>query len=405
MADPDTLTEKISDEVATVLVGMDEYIEYLMIALLTRGHVLLEGVPGVAKTTLASSFANASQLDYTRVQLTPDTLPADITGTRVYQEPIGEFVTREGPIFSNVVVADEINRATPKTQSALLEAMAEERVSIDGDTMSLPEPFLLVATQNPIEMEGTFELPEAQRDRFQLKLTVDMPDPETEQQLLSRIDSAPTMGPDDITPVVERSDIEAAREVVTDVYSSDAVWEYIVEIVSASRDHSDIATGPSPRGSLALLETAKARAAIRGRDYVISDDVKALLKPVLRHRLLLTTEAQLSDIEPESIIADVASSISPPAQKAVSDSFSTGADTDSQTDRADRDGSEPESEDASPVTEADGPLSQYDEHWYRPESETYEFAVRTPEGDQRYYKTREGTETALVRLYAEDTEP
>jgi len=315
MTDPATLADEISAEVSTVLVGMDEHVESLTVALLARGHVLLEGVPGVAKTTLANAFAHASGLQYNRVQMTPDTLPADITGTSVYREPTGEFEIMKGPVFSNLVVADEINRATPKTQSALLEAMAEGHVSIDGETIGLLEPFLVIATQNPIEMEGTFELPEAQRDRFQLKLTVELPEEETERALLEQLGDNPTFGPEDIDPVVGPNDVVAAREAVDDVQFESSVLDYILEIVTATRDHPDIQHGASPRGSQALLQTAKARAAIRGRDYVIDDDIKALVEPVLRHRLVLTTDATLSEVSPTSVLNDITTSVTPPSAK------------------------------------------------------------------------------------------
>ena len=315
MTEPAQVAEDIISEVSTVLVGLDDEVEYLTLSMLTRGHVLLEGVPGVAKTTLANCFARASGLQYNRIQMTPDTLPADITGTSVYRENTGEFVIREGPVFSNVVVADEINRATPKTQSALLEAMAEEHVSIEGDTIQLPTPFLVVATQNPIEMEGTFDLPEAQRDRFQLKVTIDLPETDTERELLGRVDEAPTMGPEDIDAVAGPEDILSAREAIAEINSEPAVWDYILDIVAATRDHPDVEHGASPRGSLALLETAKARAAINGRDYVLPDDVKALLHPALRHRLLLSTEAQLSDVTADAIIDEIRSSVNPPSGK------------------------------------------------------------------------------------------
>ncbi|MBX0297795.1 AAA family ATPase [Haloarcula nitratireducens] len=315
MTDPADLANDIAAEVSTVLVGMDDQVERLTIALLTRGHILLEGVPGVAKTTLANTFARASGLTYNRVQMTPDVLPADITGTSVYREEIGEFELRTGPVFANVVVADEINRATPKTQSALLEAMAERHVTIDGETLDLPDPFLVVATQNPIEMEGTFELPEAQRDRFQQKLTITLPNTDNERELLERFNNAPTMGPEDVTAVVSQADIQAARDVVTQVHIEDVVQDYILEIVAATRDHADVAHGASPRGSLALLQTAKARAAIRGRDYVISDDVKQMIEPVLRHRLVLTTDADLSDVSAADIIDDLRTSVTPPEGK------------------------------------------------------------------------------------------
>ena len=312
MSDPAALASTIGDETSEVLIGMDGVVEQLTISLLTRGHVLLEGVPGVAKTTLANTFARASGLTFNRIQMTPDILPADITGASIYREQTGEFDIRKGPVFANVVVADEINRATPKTQSALLEAMAEGHVSIEGETLELPQPFLVIATQNPIEMEGTFELPEAQRDRFQQKLTVDLPDEDTERAMLKRFGDSPTKGPDTIEPAVSPADIVAAREAVTEINVEEAVHDYILALVAATRDHADTAHGASPRGSLALLRTAKARAAIRDREYVLNDDVKELVEPVLRHRLVLTTDAQLSDVTPADIIADILSSVVPP---------------------------------------------------------------------------------------------
>ena len=316
MSDPATLADDVAAEMSTVLVGMDELIEELTISLLTRGHVLLEGVPGVAKTTLANSFARATGLTYNRVQMTPDILPADITGTNVYREQTGKFELRKGPVFANVVVADEINRATPKTQSALLEAMAERHVSIEGETLDLPTPFFVMATQNPIEMEGTFTLPEAQRDRFQQKLTVGLPERGRERKLLDRFDNTPEMGPEDVEAVVSPKDIQSARNAVTEIHLEDVVYDYILDLVTASREHVDVAHGASPRGSLALLQTAKARAAIADREYVISDDVKEMVEPVLRHRLVLTTDAELSDVSPLDVIGDICNSVSPPESKA-----------------------------------------------------------------------------------------
>ena len=317
MTDPAVLADDVADEMSTVLIGMDEEIEQLLISVLTRGHVLLEGVPGVAKTTLADAFAQATGLTYNRIQMTPDILPADITGTTVYREQTGEFELREGPVFANTVVADEINRATPKTQSALLEAMAEEHVSIEGETLALPSPFLVIATQNPIEMEGTYDLPEAQRDRFQQKLIVELPDTDSEQEMLARANEQPTLDVADIEPVAGSDDIRAARDVVADIHVEDVVNEYILQLVTESREHPDVAHGASPRGSLALLRMAKARAAIRGREYVLSDDVKSLVKPVFRHRLVRTTDAELSDIAVESIIAEIQSAVTPPEAAAV----------------------------------------------------------------------------------------
>jgi len=348
MTEPATLAESISTELSTVLVGLDDLIEQLTISLLTRGHVLLEGVPGVAKTTLANTFARASGLSYARVQMTPDILPADITGSSVYREWTGEFELRKGPVFTNVVVADEINRATPKTQSALLEAMAEGHVSIEGDTLELPDPFLVIATQNPIDMEGTFELPEAQRDRFQQKLTVDLPDTEMERSLLERFDSAEATGPEDVTAVVSSAEIREARDAVADIHVEDVVRDYILDLVGASREHPDVSHGVSPRGSLALLHTAKARAAIRGREYVISDDVKQLAKPVLRHRFVLTTDAEISNVTPDDVIADLWESVTPPGGQV------TAAQVDGETSEGESDATDLfESESATDESEAD----------------------------------------------------
>jgi MoxR-like ATPase len=312
MTDPAGLYEDLAAEIGKVLIGKEEIIERLTIAFLTRGHVLLEGVPGVAKTTGANLFARASGLEYNRIQMTPDTLPADITGTHVYQEQTGEFTLRKGPVFANVVVADEINRATPKTQSALLEAMQERRVTIEGDTQSLPTPFMVIATQNPIEYEGTFALPEAQRDRFQFKLLAGLPSRGEERQLLNRFDENPDLGPSDVSKVVTPEDLLSAREIVEDVYVDPKVKEYVLDLVGATRDHSDIEHGGSPRASLAFLNAGKARAAIQGREYVIPDDVKSLAAPILVHRLVLSTDAELSDVNAEAVIAEIADTVEPP---------------------------------------------------------------------------------------------
>jgi MoxR-like ATPase len=325
MTDPATLHEQVREEVEAVLIGNESLVEGLTISLLTRGHVLLEGVPGVAKTTAANLFARASGLDYNRVQMTPDVLPADITGTHVYREHVGEFDLQRGPIFANVVVADEINRATPKTQSALLEAMQEARVTIEGETLGLPEPFMLIATQNPIEMEGTFQLPEAQRDRFQQKLTVALPDRDVEKRLLDRFDEHPGIGPDTVSKVAGPKDIVEAREVATDVYVSDGVKEYVLDLVAATRESPDVEHGGSPRASLAFLNTTKARAAVRGREYVIPDDVKALAKPVLIHRLVLSTDATLSDVTASEVVEEILDRVEPPNGAPTGDSTGSEA--------------------------------------------------------------------------------
>ena len=312
MTAPDEIYATLNEEIGGVLIGKESLVENLTIAVLTRGHVLLEGVPGVAKTTLAQLFARASGLDQARIQMTPDVLPADVTGTHVYRESTGEFELQRGPVFANLVVADEINRATPKTQSALLEAMQERQVTIGGETLPLPEPFMLIATQNPIEMEGTFELPEAQRDRFQFKLTADLPDRNEGRQLLDRFDEDPELGPGAIDQVVSTDELRTARSVVADVHVDDSIKEYVLDLVAATRDDPNVEYGASPRAALAFLNTAKARAAINGREYVIPDDVKALIEPILIHRLVLSTDASLGDVSVEEVLADISNSVEPP---------------------------------------------------------------------------------------------
>ncbi|ESP90022.1 AAA family ATPase [Candidatus Halobonum tyrrellensis] len=312
MTDPDELFETIRDEAGRVLVGNEDILEGLTVALFTRGHVLLEGVPGVAKTTIANLFAQTLGLDYRRLQMTPDLLPADVTGTRIYRSGTGEFDLQKGPVFSNVVVADEINRATPKTQSALLEAMQERQVTIEGETHPLPSPFMIVATQNPIEMEGTFGLPEAQRDRFLLKLRVEIPPRALEARLLDVFDADPDAGSAGVDSVVGRADIVAAREAVEEVYVSEAVRDYVLDVVEGTRTSSDVAYGASPRAAIGLLQASKARAAIRGRDYVIPDDTKTLAERVLAHRLVLSTDAELSDVSPEVVVREVLDSVTTP---------------------------------------------------------------------------------------------
>ncbi|WP_049987333.1 AAA family ATPase [Halobellus rufus] len=312
MTAPADVHTAIQDEVEKLLIGNDEVIEGLTIALLTRGHVLLEGVPGVAKTTVANIFARASGLEYSRVQMTPDILPADITGTEVYRQPTGEFELQRGPVFANVVVADEINRATPKTQSALLEAMQERQVTINGRTLSLPDPFIVVATQNPIEMEGTYELPEAQKDRFMLKYNIDVLPRDLEKQVLDRFDTEPDLTPEALEQVITQEQLTTARETVRAVYISEPVKQYLLDIVAETREASEIAHGASTRASLALMNASKAYAAIHERDYVIPDDVLELAVSVLQHRLVLTTEAELSEQPVASLLEELISTVPVP---------------------------------------------------------------------------------------------
>jgi len=303
--DPAAVYEAVNDAVSDVLIDQNSLVAGISVALLTGGHVLIEGVPGVGKTLGAELFARATGLKYGRIQMTPDVLPADITGTQIYREPTGEFELQKGPIFTNIVVADEINRARPQAQSALLEAMEEKQVTIDGETRSLPTPFLVIATQNPIEFEGTFSLPEAQRDRFQLKLTIDPPDRDGELKLLDRFDAAPNLGPADVPQVVNTDDLLAARETVAEVYVSQAVKAYILDLIAATRASDELAHGASPRAALSVLNVAKAQAALNGRSYVIPDDVKSFAKMSLSHRLVLETSAELGDRDATAILADI----------------------------------------------------------------------------------------------------
>jgi MoxR-like ATPase len=317
MSDPAELYAELWEEIGVVLVGNEEFIERLTVAVLTGGHVLLEGVPGVAKTTTANLFATASGLEYARIQMTPDLLPADITGTRVFRQQTGDFEIHEGPVFSNVVVADEINRATPKTQSALLEAMQDEQVTIDGNRMALPSPFIVVATQNPVEMEGVFALPEAQRDRFQMKLTVEIPERDDERALLDQFDDSPDLGPESIEAVTSPAEIEACQETVAAVHVAPELKEYVLDLVAETREHTDVEHGASPRASITFIDAAKGIAAIRGREYVLPDDFKELAGPVLAHRLVLDTDASLRETDPRDIIADILESVESPSNESV----------------------------------------------------------------------------------------
>ena len=302
---PAELYDTLYDEITRVLVGNETVVERILYALLSNGHILLEGVPGIAKTLTAESFARASGLTFNRIQMTPDVLPADVTGTTIYREGTGEFEVQRGPIFGNIIVADEINRATPKTQSALLEAMGEQQVTIENNTYALPELFLVIATQNPIEMEGVYELPEAQRDRFQFKLQLSYPNRDAERTIIDRFDADPDLTPASIEQVVTTDEIESARHTVENTFVADPVKDYLLDIITATRDNSETEIGASPRAALDLLDAAKAHAAVNDRSYVIPDDVKQLASDVLAHRLVLSTDAELSDRTASEIIETV----------------------------------------------------------------------------------------------------
>lgn len=300
-------------EIAKAVVGQDAVVSGLVIALLCRGHVLLEGVPGVAKTLLVRALAAALQLDFKRVQFTPDLMPGDITGSLVYDARTAAFVFREGPVFTNLMLADEINRTPPKTQAALLEAMEERQVSVEGEPRRLPDPFIVAATQNPIEYEGTYQLPEAQLDRFLLKLTVPLPARGEEIAILGR--HAYGFDPRDLSairPVATGADLAAGRESVRRVLVADEVLGYIVDIVTATRTSPSLSLGVSPRGATALLATARAWAWLTGRAYVTPDDIKAMARPTLRHRITLRPEAELEGATPDGVLDGILSAVAVP---------------------------------------------------------------------------------------------
>ncbi|MCY1651889.1 MoxR family ATPase [[Kitasatospora] papulosa] len=300
--------ETLRSEIAKAVVGQDPAVTGLVVALLCRGHVLLEGVPGVAKTLLVRALAASLELDTKRVQFTPDLMPSDVTGSLVYDARTAEFSFQPGPVFTNLLLADEINRTPPKTQSSLLEAMEERQVTIDGSPRPLPDPFLVAATQNPVEYEGTYPLPEAQLDRFLLKLTVPLPSRVDEINVLTR--HAEGFNPRDlkaagIRPVAGPADLEAARKAVATTSVSPEIAAYVVDICRATRESPSLTLGASPRGATALLSTARAWAWLTGRDYVTPDDVKALALPTLRHRIQLRPEAEMEGVTADSVITAV----------------------------------------------------------------------------------------------------
>ncbi|MGV8970190.1 MAG: AAA family ATPase [Microbacteriaceae bacterium] len=305
----------VRTEVAKAVVGQDAAVTGLMIALLSGGHVVLEGVPGVAKTLLVRTLSHTLKLETTRVQFTPDLMPGDVTGSLVYDAKAGEFEFREGPVFTNILLADEINRTPPKTQSALLEAMEERQVSVDGESRKLPVPFMVAATMNPIEYEGTYTLPEAQLDRFLLKLVLDLPDRDTEIEVLSR--HAAGFNPRDldaagVRPVLDAGQLAQAQAAVATVGASADVIGYAVDLARATRNSPSVKLGVSPRGTTGLLAAAKAWAWLNGFDAITPDHIQAMALPVLRHRIQLTPEAELEGVSADSILRSIMQQVQVP---------------------------------------------------------------------------------------------
>jgi MoxR-like ATPase len=313
MREVQLLAERVIENVEQVIFGKHGVVQLTLIALLSDGHLLIEDVPGVGKTMLARSLAASIGCHFERIQFTPDMLPSDVTGVSIYNQKTQEFEFRPGPLMAQIVLTDEINRATPKTQSALLEAMEERQITVDGVTHRLDRPFLVMATQNPIEYEGTFPLPEAQLDRFLMRISLGYPDSGQEIEIM---DAQQYRHPiEDLDQVIDVEELLWAQQQIRDIYIDPLIKEYIVNLVNATRQHPDIYLGASPRGSLALYRTCQARAVIQGRDYVIPDDVKALAEVTLAHRLIVSPSARIKDVDPRSVVAEILDTLPVPGAR------------------------------------------------------------------------------------------
>jgi MoxR-like ATPase len=313
MSDVTATASKVIGNVEKVIIGKRQQLVLSMVTFLCEGHLLLEDVPGVAKTMLARALARSIGCAFKRLQCTPDLLPTDVTGVSIFNQKTAEFEFRPGPIFAQIVLADEINRATPRTQSALLEAMAERRVTVDGQTYSLKPPFLVVATQNPVDHEGTFPLPEAQLDRFLVRLSLGYPSKEEEGKMLDRLQHGHPI--DELASVVSAAEVIACQQAVREVYVDEKVRTYLLDIVQGTRQHADVYLGGSPRASLALYRTGQALAAISGRNFVLPDDIKRLAPAVLGHRLILKPESRLRKVTPVSVINEILTEVPVPVLK------------------------------------------------------------------------------------------
>jgi MoxR-like ATPase len=313
MENIETIAQKITDNIEKVIVGKHDVVELTVIALLCEGHLLIEDVPGTGKTMLAKSIAKSLGCSFRRIQFTPDMLPSDVTGVSVFNQKTREFEFRPGPVMAQIVLTDEINRATPKTQSALLEAMEERQLTVDGVTYPMEQPFLVLATQNPIEYEGTFPLPEAQLDRFMLRVNLGYPNDQDEITMLDRQQHSHPIN--HLEQVVSADELIEAQRSTRNVYIDELVKEYIVKLVKTTRKHPDVYLGASPRGSIALYRTGQARAAILGRDYVVPDDIKVLAMVTLAHRLIVSPSARIKNIDPRAVIQEIMDSTPVPGAR------------------------------------------------------------------------------------------